>query len=72
MPIETEDATERLKPERIGKPSEDLSGATFTRQIDDDFADNRTIRSNNQGGAFPPWSGSDAYPVWRAIVRLRR
>jgi hypothetical protein len=38
VPIEAEDATERLKPEGIGKAAEDLGRPEFAHHVGDDLA----------------------------------
>ena len=38
MPVEPEDAPERLKPERIGQPSQHLRGSEFDDEVGNDLA----------------------------------
>src|SRR6185437_15787015 len=52
MPVEPEDAAERLKPERIGEPAQDVVHAVLARQIDDDFARQPHHAAEEPGGRF--------------------
>src|SRR6185295_5642398 len=62
VPVEPEDATERLEPERIGETPEDLVRALFGGQVDQDLARQPHHAAEQPGRSFTAvkWKGCEA------------
>src|SRR6185436_9263581 len=62
VPVEPEDAAERLEPERIGETPEDLVRALFGGQVDQDLARQPHHAAEQPGRSFTAvkWKGCEA------------